>query len=394
MKNNKILCAILACTPIVFGFNTAAGENISVDGKYSVDVPYRLTVQVADDNFVFDPLTTSNRWERYFSDDNPHLAEFKETFTHWVGFHSINPNLVLALMEQQSGLLSQKAPGSLASPFAQLSDKQGFAEQLNDVLSRLAKSFYRVRHQQEQQFEAKGFVTLKQTAATMALEQLFAATGKPGKGKLKQLVKAYEQRFEHSLVADNNEFKSFSAAAFARPKLQLPWSLGYSWVGGGSHGYDGSSWPHSSLDFAYDWPNWGGQTWSVRSAHGGTVSVLSSCHVRVTDASGWATTYYHMANLNVYNGQQIGANTHLGFYASNKNQALCEGGTSTGPHLHFSLLRNGYYQSLDGVQLSNYEVNTGRYSYDSNCYYFNYRNWNNNGNTFCAWQSMYNYRPN
>ncbi|NQZ12903.1 MAG: M23 family metallopeptidase, partial [Algicola sp.] len=175
--------------------------------------------------------------------------------------------------------------------------------------------------------------------------------------------------------------------------LQLPWSLGYSWIGGGSHGYDGSSWPHSSIDFAYDWPSWGAQTWSVRSAHGGTVSVLSSCQVRITNSSGWATTYYHLSGVNVYNGQQVGANTYLGNYANNKSQALCEGGSSTGPHLHFSLLKNGYYYSLDNVSLSNYVVNTGRYSYDSNCSYFNFTNNNNSGRRLCGWNSMYNYNP-
>lgn len=92
-----------------------------------------------------------------------------------------------------------------------------------------------------------------------------------------------------------------------------------------------------------------------------------------------------MSNVNVYNGQQVSANTHLGKYASNKSQALCEGGSSTGPHLHFSLLKNGAYHSLNNVSLSNYVVSTGRYSYDNNCSYFYY---NKNGSRVCAWNAM------
>ncbi len=394
MKNNKsIYGAIVACSTVLCSFSSSA-EPFDANQNISVSVPYRVTPQVADDNFVYNPQTVSNRWEQYFK--HPALRAHKETFTHWVGFHSVNPNLVLALMDMHSGILSRTSLSDVSRPFAELSNAQGFNEQLQDVLSRLSKSFYQVRKEQEQQYQDKGFVSAKQSAATLALQQLFATSQTPQVGKapseqLEQLLKTYEQRFEQSLQTQQPQFESLTQASLAAPVMQLPWSLGYSWIGGGSHGYDGSSWPHSSIDYAYDWPQWGGQTWSVRAAHGGTVSVLSSCQVRITDASGWATTYYHLSNVNVYNGQQVSANTHLGYYASNKSQALCEGGSSTGPHLHFSLLYNGYYQSLDGVRLSNYEVNTGRYSYDSDCNYFYYRDWNNGGGKFCGWRSMYNY---
>ncbi|ELH0900983.1 M23 family peptidase, partial [Vibrio cholerae] len=58
-----------------------------------------------------------------------------------------------------------------------------------------------------------------------------------------------------------------------------------------------------------------------------------------------------------------------GVYASQRSIALCEGGSSTGPHLHFSLLYNGRFQSLQGVRFGPYQIQTGRYSYDNDCRY-------------------------
>ena len=85
----------------------------------------------------------------------------------------------------------------------------------------------------------------------------------------------------------------------------------------------------------------------------------------------------------------MAADTPIGTYAGNRNEALCEGGSSTGPHLHFSLLYNGVFQSLQGQKLSSYAVNVGASNYDDNCNRF----WlyhQRNGQRYCAWQPLYN----
>ncbi len=154
--------------------------------------------------------------------------------------------------------------------------------------------------------------------------------------------------------------------------MQLPWRQGYSWQPNGAHSNTGSGYPYSSFDASYDWPRWGSATYSVVAAHAGTVRVLSRCQVRVTHPSGWATNYYHMDQIQVSNGQQVSADTKLGVYAGNINTALCEGGSSTGPHLHFSLLYNGAFVSLQGASFGPYRINVGTSNYDNDCrrYYF------------------------
>ena len=43
----------------------------------------------------------------------------------------------------------------------------------------------------------------------------------------------------------------------------------------------------------------------VVAALDGTVTVFSSCSIRVTSPSGWATNYYHLMNIAVANGAQV-----------------------------------------------------------------------------------------
>ena len=180
-------------------------------------------------------------------------------------------------------------------------------------------------------------------------------------------------------------------AALAPPSnlMQLPWRQGYSWQPNGAHSNTGSGYPYSSFDASYDWPRWGSATYSVVAAHAGTVRVLSRCQVRVTHPSGWATNYYHMDQIQVSNGQQVSADTKLGVYAGNINTALCEGGSSTGPHLHFSLLYNGAFVSLQCASFGPYRINVGTSNYDNDCrrYYF----YNQSaGTTHCAFRPLYN----
>lgn len=117
--------------------------------------------------------------------------------------------------------------------------------------------------------------------------------------------------------------------------MQWPWRQGYSWVPNGPHAHSGSGFPLSSIDVSYDWPQWGQPTYSVTAAHDGYVTVMSRCQVRVTNPNGWATNYYHMDGIQVGNNQWVTKDTKLGVYASQRSIALCEGGSSTGPHLHF-----------------------------------------------------------
>ena len=108
--------------------------------------------------------------------------------------------------------------------------------------------------------------------------------------------------------------------------------------------------------------------------------------MRVTHSSGIATNYYHMDNLQYASGSYINAGTYIGTYANTKSASLCEGGQSTGPHLHLSLIKNGYYTSLQGYNFSGFYIAVGSSQYDTNCSR-NYL-WKN-GTSYCAGRDIY-----
>lgn len=72
----------------------------------------------------------------------PDLIDKEEAITHWAGYYSINPKVILTLMEMQSQLISSPTAEALNRPLGTLSDKQGFEEQLQDVLAQLSQRFY------------------------------------------------------------------------------------------------------------------------------------------------------------------------------------------------------------------------------------------------------------
>ena len=73
----------------------------------------------------------------------------------------------------------------------------------------------------------------------------------------------------------------------------------------------------------------------------GTVTIFSSCNLRITNANGWATSYYHLANIRVTNGSTVFVGQRIADFADNQAQALCTVGSSTGPHVHFTLIKAG-----------------------------------------------------
>jgi LasA protease len=293
-------------------------------------------------------------------------------------------------MDMQSNLLAGEGHADLSKPFGTLSPETGFSNQVNDVLTRLTRTFYEVLERQELLFQAQGRVEIQQSAATQAMLQLLALRGSRYTDEpLTQLANKFEHHFKRSLLTKETLFTSAPPhTKTTQTTMQLPWPRGDRWYGGGAHGNDGSSRPYSSLDYAYDWPRWGGRVYYCNSAHSGNVSVFSSCNLRITHSTGWATQYYHMDNIAVRTGASVSRNARIAQYASSQRQALCDGGSSTGPHVHFSLLFNGRHVSLQGYRFSNYEVNIGSFSYDDDCRRFFYRNWNNGGAILCAWRSM------
>ncbi|MBE0362827.1 LasA protease [Pseudoalteromonas ulvae UL12] len=353
---------------------------------------------ISTDAFVFNNQLNTIDWDNYFSLYAPSLAHKKEVILHWAGYASISPKLLLALIELQSELISEPDTEKLTSPLQGLSGKQGFDQQVEDVALQLSARFYAFEQMLTQQSTQR---ITSNTPATLALVSLLnqdnnhankSAAEPHNQHTMSDLLSRYSVLFDgESLLIDPLKSQqpvntSQAVEPAANFSISLPWPSGYAWYSGGAHSNTGSGYPYSSLDFNNGSGGWGSSTPWVQASHGGTVTRYSSCNIRVTHPNGYATSYYHMDSLQYNSGDVVPAGAWLGRYASNYSQALCEGGQSSGPHIHWSLLYNGRFVSLHNQYISGYRVDVGNSNYDDNCSSFYFEK---NGYRTCAWRRLY-----
>ncbi|KPH63226.1 M23 family metallopeptidase [Pseudoalteromonas porphyrae] len=404
MKNqimNIALVSVLGISSVVsakghghadFSFSEQSIKSLKLNSLVAVD----------DTQFVFNNTLLNEDWDSFFTLYAPALNEKKELILHWAGYASINPKIILALIEQQSGLLSN-LDADINKPLRGLSDKQGFDAQIEDVVTKLAQRFY--AYKQWQDVQSTGIEITRNasisssTAATAALVSVLAKRSKltldkdevsNSKSAITVFLTTFDSLFPDSYAqlqtpsihAVQNNDTRLAAASFS---MNLPWPSGY-WYSGGAHSNTGSGYPYSSLDFNNGSGGWGSNTPYVQAAHGGTVTRFSSCNIRVTHSSGYSTSYYHMSNLQYNSGDYVQPGAWLGRYANSKGQALCEGGQSSGPHVHFTLLYNGQQVSLHNQYISGHRIDVGNSNYDSNCNNFYFERY---GYRTCAWQPLY-----
>ena len=121
--------------------------------------------------------------------------------------------------------------------------------------------------------------------------------------------------------------------------------------------------PYSSMDFftaADSCSSPPAADWAVAAAGGtGYHPSGAACWYRIDHSGGWTTSYYHLRNT-AGNGSMT-ANGKIGTIGCE----TCVGGFASGPHVHFSLLYNGAYVDLEGVQLSGWTVHSGNGDYQT-----------------------------
>ena len=272
----------------------------------------------------------------YIHGNHLSLASQAESISHWAAYYSVNPILLIHVVKAQAlaELLTSDSIKTLAGSLGSLAVRRSTAGTIEsssapDLVTELQRVF---SFDMGIAAEVVDLTLLESAAVGMSA----------------------------TLAIDSD----------APPALDLPFDKPQAWQFNGVHTWtgddDGSA--MSSIDFTRSWTQgWGDDTASdwVTSAHDGEVTVYSSCFIQIQHDSGWATRYYHLDNIQLSTGQRIQAGERLANYANQRDQALCSGGSSTGPHLHFALLRDGTYQSLEGVALSGYQIHPGESSYDS-----------------------------
>lgn len=328
--------------------------------------PYQI---IPDAAFVDGPDISSFNTAQFINQqqgwlNSYHAWAFKGTRTaaeiiNYVAInYSISPKLLLALLDYQSGAFSQPSI-SAAAEVNLLGLKSaywtGVYLQLSYAANILNDGYYRWRDGDLVEFELLDGTLIRpdpwQNAATVSLQYFFSkiltgdayqyAIGPDG------FVLTYERLF-----GDPWSIEPHIAGSLKQPDLALPYVNNIAWAfTGGPHTGWGSMRPWSALDFAPPSERTGCFPASVPStAVGNGVVVRDGEGVLVLDLdgdgdehTGWVIFYLHIASEGrVPVGTVVETGDYLGYPS-------CEGGHSTGTHIHIARKYNGEWISAAGV---------------------------------------------
>jgi LasA protease len=349
---------------------------------------------LSDGQFVYGPNVKGFDLKQYLTEKAPHLLPYYSEIDYYTSAPSVNPRVLLALIEQRSGVITGKE--STASPMN--INSGSFAQDLATITSKLTDGFYVILRAYYEIPEAQRTpleltlkdgtsVTLssKVNAATYALLSAFQQY--EDQSQILRLAGTTEGSFYYTykqLFPESDPLDQSNIILTDNPPsadlLQFPFPIGEDWYFNGVHDWDGQdpASDMSSMDFSTSssFPNWGSDTsnsWAV-AAHPGVVTAVSTgngmtCGLTIDHGDGWSTYYYHLENVQKGVNDPVKRNEKIGNLANTFAEATCAGGSASGSHVHFTLKYNGALIAINDSYLSSWKVHSGRYNYDNDCNY-------------------------
>lgn len=327
---------------------------------------------IPDSELVFGPSTLSFKMDafvesqpgflkNYHEDRNGESYSGTELIEKIAREFSVNPRLLLAVLEYQSGWVTNPAPPADARkyPVGYQGNNQitGLYHQIGWAANMLNYGYYLWKAG-----GVKGWVLADQTyvlvpdsinAGTAGVQYLFSLLyGKEGWMKAvspQGLYATYSRLFGSP---EKLAYEPLIPTNLTQPEMALPFAPGSIWYfTGGPHPAFGTGSAWGALDFAppgeaygcYTSPEWVTAVADglvVRSGDGAVVQDLDGDGYEQT---GWTVLYFHIASSGkVQEGRFLKAGDDIG-------HPSCEGGVSNGTHLHLARRYNGEWISADGT---------------------------------------------
>ena len=289
---------------------------------------------------------------------------------------SLSPRLLLALLDYQAGGLTQPLkPASLGSYVLGKDDYRyrGIYLQLVWAANFLNDSYYRYRAGSLVEFEHLDGrierIDPWQNAATASL-QLYFSYLLDGEAYLRAvaydgLAESYRDAFGDPWAAQVPHIPG----SLVQPELRLPFEPGLAWAfTGGPHTAYGTLQPFAALDFAPGAISGGctpSEEWVTAVAPGVVVRSETGTVVLDLDGdgderTGWTIFYFHIGTTGrAPLGTVLQTGDPLGYPS-------CEGGRTTGTHVHIARKYNGEWILAEGILAFNLEgwiAHTGSQAY-------------------------------
>lgn len=335
----------------------------------------------ADGQFVNGPNVGAFDVTAYLRSVGSPLLPYAEVIRDKASYYSINPRLLLAVIEWRSGLVTGQPQVQAENPLA-LPSPSGFEPQIETLVHNLFDNFYdrlypspsflalphKVKLATGERIElslesnAASFALISSLAPLSTAEQWSALKSPTAQDGFTQ---TYGRLFPESDPLDNSNVLMPEALP-PTDLLKFPFSGGDTWnFSGGPHEYDGTcdgSGAVSSVDFAPGVPHCTipPDRW-VTAPAAGTVAEVScgACQVIIDHGGGWSTKMYHLANNLVSLGQVLTKDQRI----ANPSCRPYEGGScgscggyASGTHVHMGLRYNGAYVNIEGTTLEGWVV--------------------------------------
>ncbi len=286
---------------------------------------------------------------------------------------SVSPRLLLAVLEYQSGALSQSSPPDDIYPLGYRERyHRGLYLQLVWAANILNNGFYGWRSGNLTQFDHPDGRTERpdpwQNAASVGVQYYYSrlysgdkylqATGPNG------LAQTYAELFGDPWQSDT----VIIPGSLQQPPFILPFESGRSWnFTGGPHTGWGAGEPYAAIDFAPTGVTQCTATgeWVIAMANGQVVREDTGVLVLDLDGDGNERTGWVIFYLHIRSDQKVALGTYV--HAGDKlGHPSCEGGESTGTHVHIARKYNGEWIPADGpmaLNLSGWVVHNGSRPY-------------------------------
>ena len=346
---------------------------------------------IPDSELVYSPSAVDFDVADFVKQAGGHLSTYREWLgsTQWTNGaevvrrvaleNSINPRLLLALLEYQSGWVfgQPSNPKQEDYPMGKVDlSLKGLYSQLAWAVNQLSIGYYGWREGWVTEIQFSDGVTARLApdlnSGTVAIQYYYAQVyDTPGwLGALDStsgIPSIYEKMFG-SPWTRAMEVEPLYPPNLSQPEMVLPFLIGQVWsYTGGPHGAWERDGARAAIDFAP------GSTESgcvksnalvvasvpgliVRVGHGAVVEDLDGDG---NEQTGWDILYMHVNDLQVEEGDWVETSDLLG-------HPSCEGGIATGTHMHIARKYNGEWISADGplpFVLSGWTVHAGSIPY-------------------------------
>jgi murein DD-endopeptidase MepM/ murein hydrolase activator NlpD len=268
--------------------------------------------------------------------------------------YSVNPRLLLALLEYQSGALTNSNPDpflrehglGLSAPALE----PGLSHQLGWAGNQLNQGYYGWRDGSLVSFTvagggwrpADGRLNAGSFALARLLGLLYQAEGFARATSPDGVVSTYRRLFGDAWA---NAYAPLVPGGLTQPEMQLPFEPDRAWAfTGGPHPGYGRTLPFAALDFGppAEQPGCAASPEWVVAVRAGTVILADDGLVELDVGEGWHVVYLHVATLDrALPGTTVQAGQRLG-------HPSCEGGRATAAHLHLARKYNGEWVPADG----------------------------------------------